>query len=377
MTEHAILREGKFKMIKKINTFWKVDKEEKMEKREKREKIKKLTYSIIFFAIMLSACGRQDQADAKQLEQINEQVENLHNKEMTDLAESVSVEVFKEIEESLQAVDEAALNEANRQTFEQIEGLYQNALEMYILEEDINELFVGDSIEAKVQQADITLLSTRLAEINQEKWTRYIPRQKEKLVEAEEQLKKIKVATDLVEQFYLDEGRVTREVKRDEENITKEAIDQVKNQKIREELKKLLEKVDQTLTKAEEEQRQAIDGVGLFEGMYLSSDNFILYIDEKQHFVAENEANDNVVYYEVTEIINNNGNELTLGLYEKPIPSFGIEGGNSKATFYLSDDHNTIITERGFEFERLTQAEIDKILEELSGIKSRLEGNRN
>lgn len=341
------------------------------------KKIKKYTYYLVLFSIVLGACGRQDKADAEQLNQINEQVESLYNEEMNDLAEANLIKKFEEVEESMQAINEVDLNEENEKTLKQIEGLYDNAVDMYELEEDIQELFAAEIVVAEVEFEDLAHLSARLSEIDQVKWTNYVSRQAEKLVEAEKQLENIAVATKLVDQFYLDEDRVNHEANREEESTAKEAVAQVKNEAIREDLEKRLEKVSQTLTKVEEEYKKATEGVGFFKGMYLSEDNFILYIDEKQYFIAQNEASDNFFYYEVTEIIKNTGKELTLGLYEQPVPTFGIEGGNSEETFYISDDHDTISSELGSKFERLTQEEIDAILENLNGIKNTLERSKN
>lgn len=274
---------------------------------KRMKKIRKSMYYILLFSIVLGACGNQDKADADLLNQINEQVERLHNEEMTDLAEDVSVENFAEVEESIEAVNDADLNEANAKTFKQIEESYHHAVEMFELEEEIQDLFVENVVVAEVQLEDLTQLSTRLAEIDPAKWTGYVPRQEEKLVEAEEQLVKRKDAHELVDQLYANRNQVNREVTREEERIAREAVALVKNNTVREELENRLEKVDQTLTHVEAEYEQAKQGVGFFEGMYLSYDNFILYIDEKQHLLAENEASDNLVYYEVTDIINNTG----------------------------------------------------------------------
>lgn len=333
------------------------------------KRVKKLTYYILLFSLILGACSRKDQEDAERLKEVHVQTESLYNDELNDLVEDISAKNLVRVEVAIESEKKEEFNEENELTLEEIEELYQIALNLYELEEDIHELFIDDIVTQEIGTKEIDQLSTRLSKVNSEKWTKYVSKHEEKLSDGRKQIESIQRAEESLDNLYLEDGQVNSEVSPEEERVAQEVVAQVKNKKIREELENRLEKVNLTLTKLEEEHKKATEGLGYFEGMYLSSDNFLLYIDKENFYIAQNVASDNARFYEVTEIIKNTGQELTLGLYEEPIEAFDIEGGNSVETFYLSDNYETIFIENGHAFERLHQNEIDGIYENLPGLK--------
>lgn len=333
------------------------------------KRIKKFSFYIIILSIFLTACGQQDKQDAERLSQLNGEVENLFNDEMNDLAEDLSAEKFEEVKKSIEEENEEELNEENTQYFIEIKNSYLNALDMQTLETDIEQLFTEKQLNEEFGEKEIELLSQRLSEINAEKWTNYVTRQEEKLAEAEGQITKIQDAETLVNDLYLDGDRVNRDASREDEKAAQEAVAEVKNDNLRLELEERLEKVNQTLTKAEEEYKKATTGLGYFEGMYLSYDNYILYLDEDDFYIAYNDASDHMAVYELTDILTNTGKELKLALYESPLEAFGVEGGDYEKMFYLSDDYQTVTTEDGNEYHRLNQEEINEIYERLPGLQ--------
>lgn len=332
--------------------------------------VKKLGYLIILLSFVLVGCGQRDKKDAERLGLLHDKVESLFNDEMTDLAANNSAIEFEETALDIEREKDHTLNEENESFFLETEELYQEAVEMDKLEKEIDGLYSGEAVKEGVDDQEIENLSLRLVDIDSSKWTDYVPRQEERLAEANDQLEKVKLAADLVADLYADYSVVKSNLTREEEKQARKAVEEVKNEKIRENLEKRLEKVDQKLIKLEEEkEKKAAEGMGFFEGMFLSSDNFILYLDENLLLVAQNDASDHMAYYEITDILSNTGKELTLALYEKEDEFTGVEGGEEEQTFYISDDYETITTKEGDEFHRLTQEEIDEVYERLNGIK--------
>lgn len=335
------------------------------------KKIKRFGYLIILLSLVLVGCGRKDEKDAKRLDLLNDKVESLFNEEINDLAANNTAIEFEETAADIESEKEYTLNEENESFFLEIEELYQDGVSMYELENEINSLYSGEAIKEGVNDKEIEALSLGLADIDSTKWTGYVPRQEERLAEANDQLEEVKLAAELVADLYSDYSVVKSELTREEEKNARKAVEKVKNENIRANLEKRLEKVDEKLKKLEEEEeKKATEGIGFFEGMFLSSDDFILYLDDSLLLVAQNDASDHMAYYEVTDILSNTGKELTLALYEEGDEFTGVEGGPDEQTFYLSDDYETITTKEGDEFHRLNQEEIDEVYERLPGLKN-------
>lgn len=331
--------------------------------------VRKYSYVILLLLFVLAGCGRKDEKDAERLSQLNSQVESLYNEEMDDLADYTSAKEFEEAKASVSAETESELSEENEAYFKEIEALYQNAIVMNELEADINDLFNEEIVKEETEMQSIDALSESLDAIDSETWSSYVPRQREQLVEAKEQLEQIQLAEELVTDLYRADDEVNPEATREEEEAAKEAVGKVKNQEVKARLEERLKTVDERFTEWEEEAKKANEGVGYFEGMYLSDENIILYLDEELYFLAENVASDNLVHYEVTEILENTGEKLRLALHQEPIELLGVEGGDFEETFYLSDDHQRITNEEGVSYERLTEEEMNEIYERLPGLK--------
>lgn len=339
--------------------------------------IKKITYTILVLSLILVACGGKDQEAAERLSQLNVEVESLYNEEMNDLREELSTEDFDKVEASIEveAKDKEEFNKENTETLEKIESLYQNAVVMHELDNEIQELFNEEILHEKVEMEEIDDLSTRLSEIDGEQWTVYVNRQEEMLNEARAQLVTIQDAEELVNKLSFEDGKVSAEATREGEKAAQDAVSQIKNESIRALYEKRLEDVDEVLTALEVERKKATEGVGHFGGMYLSSDNILLYIDNKKTIFAENIVSDNSAYYEIRKVINNTGKELTVEVYEYPDEAFGIEGGITRDTYYLSDDHQTVTYEDVRKFQRLSQSEQDEVFYRLPGLKNMIENN--
>lgn len=317
------------------------------------KKMQQLTYITILFTLVLVGCGRKDEADAERLVQVHEQVEALYNEEMNDLADDLSTGELEEVEDTIQVEKEEELSENNEETLNQIEGLFNHAVNLYELEEEIHALFKDGILIEKVRSEEIDELSQRLNEINQEKWTSYVDRQEEKLIKAEEQFATIKQAKESIASLYEKEGQVRSEVTRADENTAQEAVAQVQNENIQIELQEQLKKVEATLTEREvaeqaareaeeaarKEAEKATKSIGDFAGYYHEEEyNYLITISENNYkgYIPHSGS---FFDYEIVEIIQNTGDEITLVLYHEEFDEGGhyIPETTTEMTWKLVD----------------------------------------
>lgn len=279
----------------------------------KKRNIKRISLYIVLFSLILGACGRQGKEDTARLMGINQQIQELYSEETEDLTEDISKENFDEIKVKIELEKERQLNKENQKTFEKIVNSYENIVFMYELEEDLQALLINKNSLEEQHVEVIEDLSMRLTEVDSKKWANYVTRQEGKL--------------------------------------------------------------DEVLAQLEVNRKKATKDVGYFEGMYLSDDNFILYIDNKKTIFTENTLSDGSAYYELQKVINNTGNELTMELYEYPDEMLGIEEDLRVDTYYLSEDHQTVTVPNNRKYHRLEQSEQEAILNNLTGLKSKIENS--
>lgn len=318
-------------------------------------------FYLIVFSIVLGACGRKNQEDAERLEQISEVVESLYNEEKNDLAADISETKLAEVEKSIEVEKENERNEENENTFQMIESSYQNAAMMFELEQDIANLFTDETIvQEKITQADVENLIERLEEIDRIKWTPYVNRQEEGLVNATEQLDQIQVAKEMVNELYVNE-EVKTDVNQEELRIAQERVAKIKNSTIRADLDKRLEKVEQILIERTAAAKAA-KSIGGFVGYYHNEeDNFFIMITEDTYegFRPETDA---VFYYEIFEIIHNSGTEISLIIHHDEFMELGdFVAAETKEVHWKLEDNGKYLNTGNSKYQRVTAEEFEQL----------------
>lgn len=345
------------------------------------KKIKKLTYIFLFSSLVISGCGRKNKEAAARLDKLDENVATLYNDEKNDLHTDISEEKITEISLKLDEEKEQKeeLNDENTEKLDDIEASFNQAEKMYEFDHEVQKLFEADDIlkeEATLEQ--IEAAERRLADFDIAKLNKFVDRHEKLFLTARSQLKIRAQAERLVENLFENEETVRTNATRVQEKEAHEAVEKIKNETLQEKYKKRLEKVNATITKAEkaEEERKrkeaeekAAKSIGDFEGMYLSEDNFIYYLDEKVYLIAENIESDNLVIYQIQEIRNNTGQEVTVKLFEKGDEMYGTEDTVHEEILKLSENKDTLIDAYGNTAKRLSESETQEIYSNLNALE--------
>lgn len=349
------------------------------------KKIKKTAYVLMFTSLILLGCGRKNKEATARLDKLDENIATLYNEEKNDLHKDISEEKIAEISSQLDEEMEQKenLNDENQEKLDASEESFTQAEKMYEFDREVKTLFEADDIlneEATLEQ--IEAAERRLADFDIAKLTAFFDRHEKLFLAARSQLKVRNQADRLVERLFENEETVREDATRVQEKEAHEAVEEIKNEALQEKYKKRLEKVNTAITKREkeeeerkrkEEEEKRARSIGDFEGMYLSDDNFIYYLDEKVYLITENIESDNLVIYEIQEIRDNTGQEVTVKLFEEASELHNTEDSVHEETLKLSENKNTLTDAYGNNAARLSKDEIKEIYSRLSALEGLIE----
>lgn len=356
------------------------------------KKIKKTVYVLMFTSLILLGCGRKNKEATARLDKLDENIATLYNEEKTDLHKDISEEKIAEILSQLdkEMEQKEKLNDENQEKLDTSEESFTQVEKMYDFDREVKKLFEADDIlkeEATLEQ--IEAAERRLADFDIAKLPAFFDRHEKLFLAARSQLKVRSQADRLVERLFENEETVREDATRAQEKEAHEAVEEIKNEALQEKYKNRLEKVNTSITKREKEEEERkrkeeeehkrkeeekrARSIGDFEGMYLSADNFIYYLNEKTYMIVQNAASDNMVIYEIQEIRDNTGQEVTLKLFEEGMELHGTEDSVHEETLKLSEDKNTLTDAYGYDAVRLSNDEIEEVYSRLSGLKAYIE----
>ena len=344
-------------------------------------KIKKVFILSFLSFLVLSGCGKKHEEDAERLDEIDSKIELLFNEDRSDLADNISEEKLDDVNDLINEEEETEFNEENSEKMKSILSYYTLASSMYELDQQISDLFKDEILKENASKEDIDEVKEELKTFDENEQGTFVKRQSDLIEQADEQLEAIEEAESLVGDLFTEDDEVKEDISREDEDKAQDAVAEVKKQEVKEKLSSKLEKVDKELTKREEEARKkkeeeeqkqkeeeerkrkeeeekqkAAKSIGDFKGNYITDDDFIIYITETEWLSFPNAPTDFFSDREITEIINNTGREITLVLDEEIVQ-----------TWKLSKDKQTL--DAGSEqWRRLSQEEIDEIIEELPGV---------
>lgn len=182
---------------------------------------------------------------------IERQVAGLYNEDKTDLADDISKNELEELEVTLADLQEKDLGRQNRNRIETMQEDLMTADGMLALEEDIDEIFIEESIVDKdASFSEVENFEEKI--VTYEDKAIYFDRNTTRLDDAKQQVETMTHARDYIENLFTDEDEVRADVTREEEEEALELIDQVKNEEIKEELTAQIETVTLALDEREE-----------------------------------------------------------------------------------------------------------------------------
>lgn len=186
-----------------------------------------------------------------EISDIEKQVAGLYNEDKTDLADGISKEELEELEVTLSDLQEKDLGRQNKNRIELMQEELTTAEGMLTLEDDIDEIFIEDTIVDKdISVSEVEDFEEEIA--TYEDKTIYHERNMSSLSDAKQQLEAMTNARDFVENLFTDEDVVREDVTREEEEEALELIDQVQNEEVKEELTAQIEMVTLALNEREE-----------------------------------------------------------------------------------------------------------------------------
>lgn len=212
-------------------------------------KVKNIGLALMVLVLILGLAGCNTQAkkniaDENRLLFINEKIDALFNEDKTDIVEDITDEQIEEIDSLLAAERENQFSEDNLLLIDDLLYNLDTALDMAEFEYKVDALF--DGMGGVLKDAYVDVLEINL-ETYEEKSVFY-NRQKDKIIDAKEQLVMIAEITEIVEALFID-GELDPDVDLEREREVRELVTQIKSQEIRRELDNLLVQVASALTK--------------------------------------------------------------------------------------------------------------------------------
>src|SRR5699024_5211308 len=183
-------------------------------------------------------------------ENIEKEIASLYNEEKTDLSDKLSTEQLDNIQEELEELKNKEYSLENQQRLDKVEEEYLMAKAMDELQTDIKGLFIEEGIIKKDLTLDEVInLEEQIGEF-QEKVV-YYDRNQTTLADAKEQVNVIQAAKSYIDDLF-EEDSVRIDVTRENEEEALELIQKIKNEEAREELLARAEIINLALTEAEE-----------------------------------------------------------------------------------------------------------------------------
>lgn len=213
-------------------------------------KYKKTT--LFLFCLLLAAifagCGsekddseEQAKEDAERIASIKEKAETLYNEDKTDLAEGLTMEQINEVVELIMAEIDKAFSPENESELLLTYDMTDRAKSMFELDNEIHSLFVKDDILAK----DVTLDTIEDLKETLEIYralNEYYERLTEKIEVAFAQSEHIELVMSYFESFIQD-GEIITDVTEQDVKEAEELLKEIKNNEIRKELTKHLNRL--------------------------------------------------------------------------------------------------------------------------------------
>ncbi len=182
---------------------------------------------------------------------ITDRVGDLYNEDKTDIAENISDDELKAIDQILSDLKEKDFSSENTRHLEETAFDFAAAREMRDLEKEIRELFIEDEIiDQEVAGPQVEMLKEKLDPY--EAKTLFFERNTTVLEDACQQVMTITTATAFVADLFEEDEVVRRDITREDEAEGLALIKPIKNQVIKEELTSKIELVDMALTEMEE-----------------------------------------------------------------------------------------------------------------------------
>lgn len=212
-------------------------------------------FSVFLVMFVLAAgCTNKNKEAAERIDTIQDKVADLYNEAGSDVTD-FSDEDTKKIESLIDQEEEKAdLNEENTDYLEGVQGEFNQARDLHILENQIDDVFDEDTVKEEYTKDDITALKSNLKKYKKTQ-TVFYEEQKSELKDAEEQVKERDEASAAVDDLFTD-NEVKEDVSREDEDEADELADKVKNKGVKDSLEDSLAEVDDYLTAKEEEEEE-------------------------------------------------------------------------------------------------------------------------
>lgn len=307
---------------------------------------------LLLVILLITACGKQDEADAERLNEIEQEVLTLFNEEETDLAKGLTEEKLIEVQEAIKEEKDTDFNEENAEKMLSIQEKYELVVNMFDLDGEIQQLFDDEVLQETVKKRDIIAAEDKLASFEEASVDLFVERQSELLSEASEQFDIIEEARSLLDELFTDD-KINDGVTREAEASAKDLVARVKNQAIKESLETRLAKVDAYLEdreeaarqkeleekkqreveekRKEEERKKAAANIGNFAGYYLAEDGLLCEVTASR-FDCFMPFSDVIMYSKIDKIIENTGTEITVIVEGQELTWQLLNGGNTLQT---------------------------------------------
>lgn len=318
-----------------------------------------LFVTILLLGAALIACSNKDKEDSERLDDLEAMIEDVFNDDETDLVQGVTEKEINKLTDRILKEGDSDFNEENEARYEALKDEGMSAVNMFIMEEEVNSLLVDGVLHDELDKSDVSHFAEMLEEY-EEKRSVYYERLMAKVDEALDQAETIEEARELVHALFDDE-EVSDEVTREREEEALAKVKEILNDQVKNELLNRLEDVDIYLTQLEEETEEEAKkeeerkrSIGEFAGYYKTDEEFPFLCEiTQERFDCFVPASDIFSYLKIQEVKDNTGREVTITTEDEET------GEVHESTLTMSEDGQTV--QANLKLLRLTEEEYKEL----------------